>query len=108
MANLQEIAAKLLEQEASPEMQKLKMQILRRIALESDVKSARIPAPLNITEIGGYINLMRKLKKEEMSQKIELLRLLKEGENIESSAYDKMLEQTLTSILGLPVQTPIE
>ncbi len=108
MANLQDIAAKLLEQEASPEMQKLKMQILRRIALESDVKPARIPAPLNITEIGGYINLMRKLKKEEMSQKIELLRLLKEGENIESSAYDKMLEQTLTSILGLPVQTPIE
>ena len=53
MANLQDIAAKFLEQEASPEMQKLKMQILRRIALESDVKPARIPAPLNITEIGG-------------------------------------------------------
>lgn len=92
-------------------MQKLKMQILRRIALESDVKPARIPAPLNITEIGGYINLMRKLKKEEMAQKIELLRLLKDSndsKNVESSAYDKMLEQTLTSILGLPVQTPTE
>ena len=78
------IAAKLLAQETSPEVQKIKLDILRRIATESDIKPARIPAPMNITEIGGYFNLMMKLKQEEM------------------------LRQTLTSILGLPMQTPIE
>lgn len=82
--NLQEWAAKVLENEASDEMMEIKKQILRRIAVESDIKSSRIPAPLNITEIGGYINLMMKLKQEDM------------------------LKQTLSSILGLPMQTAKE
>jgi hypothetical protein len=76
-------AVKLLEHETSPEVLEIKKMILRRIALESDIKSSRIPAPLNITEIGGYFNLMMKLKQEEM------------------------LKQTLSSILGLPMQTPV-
>lgn len=48
--------------------------------MEGDVKPARIPAPLNITQIGGYINLMEQLN------------------------LSKLQERTLTSILGLPVQ----
>jgi len=83
-------ATNVLNQEASEEMQKIKLQILRRIATESDIKPARIPAPTNITEIGGYFNLMMKLKKEE------------------EKAYSEMLRQSLTSILGLPMQTPNE
>jgi hypothetical protein len=84
MSNLdiQQIAAKLLENEASEEVLEIKKQILRRIATESDVKPSRIPAPLNITEIGGYINLMRELNDQE----------------------NLMLKQTLRSILGLPTQ----
>jgi len=78
------LAERLLEQESSPEVQAVKLQILKRIAAESDIKPSRIPAPMNITEIGGYFNLLMKLKQEEM------------------------LKQTLSSILGLPVQTPIE
>jgi hypothetical protein len=87
MANnsyLQEIAAKLLESEVSPEMLEIKKMILRRIATETDIKPSRIPAPLNITEIGGYFNLMIKINQQEM------------------------LRQTLASILGIPVQTPPE
>lgn len=57
--DIQEIAAKLLEQETSEDMKKLKMRILERIATETDIKPARIPAPLNITEIGGYYNLLK-------------------------------------------------
>jgi len=87
-------ATKVLEQESSEEMQKIKLQILRRIATESDIKPSRIPAPMNITEIGGYFNLMMKLKKEE--------------EAAQQKAYSDMLKQTLTSILGLPMQTPME
>ena len=59
MADIQEIAAKLLEQETSDEMKKLKMRILERIATETDIKPARVPAPLNITEIGGYYHLLK-------------------------------------------------
>jgi hypothetical protein len=91
MSELNEIIDKLLEKELSDDMQKVKLQILKRIANESDVKPSRIPAPMNITEVGGYINLLRKLEKEQQQQ---------------NAAYTRMLEQTLTSILGLPVQPP--
>lgn len=84
MSDLQQIAAKLLENEASDGVFEIKKQILRRIATESDIKPSRIPAPLNITQIGGYFNLLMQLEQEEM------------------------LRHTLTSILGLPMQTPKE
>ena len=77
---LQDSVIKLFENETSPEVLAIKRQILKRIALESDIKPARIPAPLNITQIGGYINLLEKLN------------------------LSRLQEQTLTSILGLPVQ----
>lgn len=50
--------AQLLQSETSPNVQAYKEQILKRIAEESDVKATRIPAPLNITEVGGYFNLI--------------------------------------------------
>ena len=61
--DIQEIAVKLLEQETSQEIMALKQMILRRIAQESDIRPSRIPAPRNITEIGGYFNLLMKLIK---------------------------------------------
>ena len=91
MAELNDLLDKILEKELSPDMMKLKLRILERIANESDVKPSRIPAPMNITEIGGYINLLRKLDKEQQQK---------------NQAYTRMLEDALTSILGLPVQPP--
>ena len=79
-ANLEQYLVKLLENEISPETTAIKNLMLKRLALEGDVKPARIPAPLNITQIGGYINLMEQLN------------------------LSKLQERTLTSILGLPVQ----
>lgn len=79
-AYLEQYLVKLLENETSPESLAIKNLILRRIALEGDVKPARIPAPLNITQIGGYMNLMAELN------------------------LSKLQERALTSILGLPVQ----
>ncbi|MCF2552370.1 hypothetical protein [Bacteroides caecigallinarum] len=87
MANdnyLFELATKLLEQETSEEMAEIKRMIYRRIATESEIKPSRIPAPMNITEIGGYINLLMKVNQQDM------------------------LRQTLASILGLPMQPPTE
>lgn len=74
--NTLDLVVKLLEQETSPETMELKRLILRRIATETDIRPARVPAPLNITEIGGYYNLIKKDEK---------LRL-----------------QLLASVLGLP------
>ena len=95
---LESMAAKLLEQETSKEIQAIKLQILRRIAAESDIKPARIPAPMNITEIGGYFNLMMKMKQEEEKRMQEQI--------YSDKQFSDMIKQTLTSILGLPVQAP--
>lgn len=94
---LMQVLSQILQNEASEETLKIKNKILQRIASEADVKPSRIPAPMNITQIGGYINLLRKLDKEERAR-----------QNEQKTAYQQMLEQALTSILGLPVQPPVE
>lgn len=40
--------------------------LLRRLALQGDVTGSRVPPPKNITEIGGYLNYLDKLKQPEM------------------------------------------
>jgi len=92
--SLLEWAGKVLENEASDEMMEIKKQILRRVAVESDIKQSRIPAPLNITEIGGYFNLIMKLRQDESLRQEKVLA--------------QMLTQTLSAILGLPMKTQID
>ena len=69
-----QLVEKLLTQESSEEMVELRKMLLRRLATET--VPPRVPAPRNITEIGGYINLLRK--------------------------DERMLSLLLASILGLP------
>lgn len=75
-ADLESVLVRLLEQESSEEMAAMKRLILRRMATESDIRQVRIPAPMNITEIGGYYNLLKK--------------------------DDVMRRQLLATVLGLP------
>lgn len=49
---------KILEQAISPEMTEAQQIILRRLATAGDLFPSRIPAPLNISEVGGYLNLV--------------------------------------------------
>ena len=51
----------LLKTGASPEILEAQRLLLRRLALEGDVLPSRVPAPRNITEVGGYINLLTTL-----------------------------------------------
>jgi hypothetical protein len=51
----------VLNSSTSPDVLQAQAILLRRLALEGDVVASRIPAPLNITEIGGYINLVSAL-----------------------------------------------
>lgn len=53
--DIQALVAKLLEHEVSPEVLEIRKMILRRIATESDIRPSRIPAPMNITQVGGTL-----------------------------------------------------
>ena len=60
----------LINQATSGDAQEAQNIILRRIALEGDVVPSRVPAPLNITEIGGYLNLLTNLKETAMRSQV--------------------------------------
>ena len=64
--NYENLMEKMLEQETSEKMLKIRQLIMLRMALEGDVNASRIPAPMNITEVGGYYNLLRKQKEQTM------------------------------------------
>lgn len=49
---------KILESSISPEMTEAQQLILRRLATSGDLFPSRVPPPLNITEVGGYLNLV--------------------------------------------------
>src|SRR3954452_20979335 len=42
----------------SPEVMQAQVLMLQRLATQGDIVPSRIPAPRNITEIGGYLNLL--------------------------------------------------
>ena len=87
-SSLDNLLQSLLLSETSPEAQKYKLRMLERYAEEREVLPARIPAPKNITEIGGYYNLLARLQKEDAAYKKESIEL-----------RIKMLK----SALGIPV-----
>jgi len=66
----------------SPDAAAAQSILLRRLALQGDVVASRVPAPRNITEIGGYFNMLETL-----------------GESA-------MREQTLAGILGVAGPIP--
>ncbi|MCD9004889.1 hypothetical protein LDO31_01295 [Luteimonas sp. XNQY3] len=55
---IDEALAAVIRAAASPDVQEAQVLMLRRLALEGSVVPSRIPAPLNITELGGYLNLL--------------------------------------------------
>ncbi|MDE1831714.1 MAG: hypothetical protein KGI02_05005 [Thaumarchaeota archaeon] len=52
----------ILQVGANPQTLQLQQALLRRLILESDAVPSRLPAPKNITEVGGYINLVSYLR----------------------------------------------
>lgn len=58
---IEQAIAAILEQTSSPEAQQLRHLMMRRIALAGDVTDSRLPAPRNITELGGYLNLLESI-----------------------------------------------
>lgn len=58
----------LVSNATSPDAIEAQNMILRRMALQGDVIGSRIPPPRNISEIGGYINLLGTLNENTMRQ----------------------------------------
>ncbi|SHM92157.1 hypothetical protein [Actinacidiphila paucisporea] len=56
----------LIRGSATPDVQAAQALLLRRLALEGDVIPSRLPAPKNITEMGGYLNLLATLGMTDM------------------------------------------
>lgn len=50
----------------SPQVQAGQALLLRRLALAGDVIPSRLPAPRNVTEIGGYLNLVTRLGRDDL------------------------------------------
>jgi hypothetical protein len=58
----------MVQNATSPDAQESQNIILRRMALEGDVIGSRIPPPQNISQIGGYLNLLGTLKESSMRE----------------------------------------
>ena len=60
MKKLMDALTEIIMSESSDDMK-----ILQRVANEVANVTPRMPAPLNITEIGGYYNLLNRMGQEE-------------------------------------------
>lgn len=49
----------LLKTGSNPDILEAQRILLQRVALEGDVVPSRLPAPKNVTEVGGYLNLLQ-------------------------------------------------
>jgi hypothetical protein len=60
----------ILESTNSPAIQQAREVIAHRLAISGDLAPSRIPAPRNITEIGGYINLLTEYGEDEQRSRM--------------------------------------
>ena len=89
------LVTKLLEMETSAQMQKIRQLMLLRTALESDVRPTRMPAPRNITEVGGYYNLLRKMNQQNMMRQ-----MVASAIGIPNDATSEMTEEIIRKLIG--------
>lgn len=60
----------IIQTGTSPEVLAMQQQLLQRLLLEGDVAPSRVPAPRNITEVGGYINLLADLGESDVEMEL--------------------------------------
>jgi hypothetical protein len=59
-AGLMDALVELMRSGVRPDVLEAQRVLLQRLAQQGDVFPARIPPPLNITEVGGYLNLLER------------------------------------------------
>ena len=80
----------IMKQETSPEAVRAKNMLLMRMATENQVMPTRIPQPMNITEIGGYLNLLEKLGHRDLQYGTLASILGQPHQSIETEFYDRV------------------
>jgi len=60
----------VLKAATAPEMQQAQAILIRRLALSGDLIPSRIAPPKNISEVGGYLNLLAKLDQPELRAQV--------------------------------------
>jgi hypothetical protein len=60
MAGFLDALVELMQSGVRPDVLEAQRLLLQRLALQGDVFPARIPPPRNITEVGGYLNLLER------------------------------------------------
>ena len=60
----------ILQSSTSPDALAAQNLLLRRLATEGDIFTSRIPPPKNITEVGGYLNLLDTLSETVMREQV--------------------------------------
>ena len=90
----QALAEKLLMQETSEEMLHIRQLIMLRTAMEGEIKNSKIPPPMNITEIGGYYNLL-----EQQNEQIMLRQLVSSALGLPNQCAPQATEQAINSLL---------
>ena len=90
----QALAEKLLMQETSEEMLHIRQLIMLRTAMEGEIKNSKIPPPMNITEIGGYYNLL-----EQQNEQIMLRQLVSSALGLPNQCAPQSAEQAINSLL---------
>jgi hypothetical protein len=89
------LVTKLLEMETSAQMQKIRQLMMLRTALESDIRPTRMPAPRNITEVGGYYNLLRKMNQQNMMRQ-----MVASAIGIPNDATSEMTEEIIRRLIA--------
>jgi hypothetical protein len=97
---LQAALLDIIKQETSAEATQARSMILRRLALEGDVVPSRIPAPINITQIGGYANLLEKRGYDELGYRMMASTLGLPADNFENALYDISPVQFFVNLEG--------
>lgn len=65
---LTDALADILRTSTTPDALQAQNILMRRLALEGDVFSSRVPPPRNITEVGGYLNILETLGESDMRE----------------------------------------
>lgn len=99
-----QLVEKLLSTDESVEIAKIRKLLLLRSALETEVKATRIPLPQNITEMGGYYNLLADIESKEARgsaslQKQIISSALGLPTNFAPNMTDKIIEKILEDIV---------
>jgi hypothetical protein len=61
LASVVDVLVELMRTGTRPDVLEAQRVLLQRLATQGDVFPSRVPAPLNITEVGGYLNLLQSL-----------------------------------------------